>query len=500
MLRTNTNVSSQNDKPNLRDGAITKGKRPRRKRSKRSRHQAILGAFMIAIGLAIATIMFSLKSVPQPRHVVHQSTSTGSPNSQLLQTNQRPSTRALINNDLALTEQQILLEARDELDKFPLSVGIDDNNPDWEWILHPGTEAQKYVHGESFTHKKRTATDVAKMLMNKKSIPDNKEQEDSTEFSVEKGYMRVPKFWDPQPFGEIADLREQYDPSIINNIGDGVRRYLGNFGQRLMTSQEAKSIGSHVKNGDELLETIFITVASYRDWQCSSTVESAFSRATHPERVRVAVVDQIHESDKPCSVPPGGSCDENPHQATCRYRDQIDYLTVDSGLSVGPVFARHLGHRLYRGEYFAMQSDAHITFVKGWDNEIIEQWHSANNEMAVLSTYLSGVEGHINEETGERISKSRPIMCDSDFEGAGEYKHLRHGQQPEGVPYIHDTPMLNPYWAAGFSFGRGHFVVNVPYDQHLVSVSKRFPLILIIIILHEQLFAPQSHGYFKEKK
>jgi [Skp1-protein]-hydroxyproline N-acetylglucosaminyltransferase len=135
------------------------------------------------------------------------------------------------------------------------------------------------------------------------------------------------------------------------------------------------------------------------------------------------------------------------------------------------VFARHLGHRLYRGEYFAMQSDAHITFVKGWDNEIIEQWHSANNEMAVLSTYLSGVEGHINEETGERISKSRPIMCDSDFEGAGEYKHLRHGQQPEGVPYIHDTPMLNPYWAAGFSFGRGHFVVNVPYDQHLVSLS-----------------------------
>jgi hypothetical protein len=308
------------------------------------------------------------------------------------------------------------------------------------------------------------------MLMKKKSIPEKK-QEDTSEFSVENGYMRVPKFWDPKPFGEIADLREQYDPSIINNIGDGVRRYLGNFGQRLMTTQEAKSIGSHVKSGEELLETIFITVASYRDWQCSSTVESAFLRATHPERVRVAVVDQIHENDKPCSVPPGGSCDENPDQTTCRYRNQIDYLTVDSGLSVGPVFARHLGHRLYRGEYFAMQSDAHITFVKGWDNEIIEQWHSANNEMAVLSTYLSGVEGHINEETGERISKSRPIMCDSDFEGAGEYKHLRHGQQPEGVPYIHDTPMLNPYWAAGFSFGRGHFVVNVPYDQHLVSLS-----------------------------
>lgn len=428
---------------------------------------------MIGIGLAFVGFIFTIKSVPQPRHLVQQSTSKGISLQPPAQTNKKMQNVALINNDLSLTEQRILSDANGELNKFPVSIGVDTNNgnPDWEWILHPGTEAQKYVHGDSFNNKKRTAADVANMLMRRKSVRDDtgdNPQSDGSEPSAEKGYMRVPKIWDPEPFGVIADLREQVDPSIKTNNGEGVRRYLGNYGERLMTPQEAKSIGSHVTTqGGEELETIFITVASYRDWQCSSTVESAFSRATHPERVRVGVVDQINENDKPCSIPPGGSCDENPDQATCRFRDQIDYFIVDSGLSVGPVFARHLGHRLYRGEYFAMQSDAHIIFTKGWDNEIIEQWQSAKNEMAVLSTYLSGVEGHINEETGERLSKSRPIMCDSDFEGAGEYKHLRHGQQPEGVPYIHDTPMLNPYWAAGFSFGRGHFVVNVPYDQHL---------------------------------
>ena len=114
-----------------------------------------------------------------------------------------------------------------------------------------------------------------------------------------------------------------------------------------------------------------------------------------------------------------------------------------------------------------MQSDAHVEFVLGWDDEIIEQWHTAKNEMAVLSTYLSGTENHIDVPTGKRISKARPIMCESDFEGHGDLKHLRHGQQPEGVSYIHDMPTLNPFWAAGFSFGRGHFVVNIPYDQHL---------------------------------
>ena len=89
------------------------------------------------------------------------------------------------------------------------------------------------------------------------------------------------------------------------------------------------------------------------------------------------------------------------------------------------------------------------------------------NEMAILTAYVSGVDDHIDLKTGKRTSKARPIMCMSDFEGSGKMKHLRHGQQPEGDPHIHDMPTLEPFWAAGFSFGRGHFVVNIPYDQHL---------------------------------
>ena len=56
-------------------------------------------------------------------------------------------------------------------------------------------------------------------------------------------------------------------------------------------------------------------------------------------------------------------------------------------------------------------------------------------------------------------------MCKTDYEGTGKRKHLRHGQQPEGRPGIHGEPTLHPFWAAGFSFARGHFLVQVPYDQ-----------------------------------
>jgi len=144
---------------------------------------------------------------------------------------------------------------------------------------------------------------------------------------------------------------------------------------------------------------------------------------------------------------------------------------MDAALAVGPVFARHIGHRMYRGEYFAIQCDAHVSFIKDWDVDIIEQWRSAKNEMAILSAYLSDVQKNIDEKTGESLTKSRPIMCASDYEGHGAMRHLRHGQQPEGVPLIH-VPVLEPFWAAGFSFGRGHFVVNIPYDQHLPMIFQ----------------------------
>ena len=51
--------------------------------------------------------------------------------------------------------------------------------------------------------------------------------------------------------------------------------------------------------------------------------------------------------------------------------------------ATGPTFARHLGDRLYRGEYFVLQTDAHMTFVAGWDEDIIAQFDAAGNDYAV---------------------------------------------------------------------------------------------------------------------
>ena len=92
--------------------------------------------------------------------------------------------------------------------------------------------------------------------------------------------------------------------------------------------------------------------------------------------------------------------------------------------------------------------------------------------VAVLTTYPSDISGSIDPNTHQSLHPARPIMCVSDFEEQGAHKHLRHGQQPEGPPGIRGQPTLHPFWAAGFSFARGHFVIQVPYDQYLPMVFQ----------------------------
>ncbi len=196
--------------------------------------------------------------------------------------------------------------------------------------------------------------------------------------------LNVPKFWNPSFFPD----------------GDA-RKSLGDYGERPLTKEEVKKIGSHIipamdydeqepnivereEKGDddkyvtiiqeqviemppkivEPLETIFVSISNYRDKRCTRTVEQIFLQAAYPERIRVAVVDQIEKDNEGC-IDKRKFCSGKRSRALCEYSHQIDTYTINATLAVGPVFARHIGSRMYRGEYFAMQIDARMEFVEG---------------------------------------------------------------------------------------------------------------------------------------
>lgn len=242
--------------------------------------------------------------------------------------------------------------------------------------------------------------------------------------------LKVPRFWSPKP------------------------------------SEDWNKIGTRVNK----LPTIFMMIASYRDYQCHETITSAYQRSDHPERLFVGAVQQDIDTDLPCKYTEI-SCEVDPNQPICKYKDQISVYRMHATMATGPVTARHIGDRLYRGQYFVTQMDAHCVFVNHWDTQLIRQWESTHNEMAVLTSYLTDLQGSI-DANGDSTRDTRPIMCNSDFEGEGTTKHLRHGTQPESYPSILDMPQLEPFWAAGFSFSRGHFKVRVPYDAYQPMVFQ----------------------------
>ena len=311
------------------------------------------------------------------------------------------------------------LQKGDNKIPFPQSIF----NEDWETINHP-------------------AIDLVPTL-----IEQNSNKKASAAYAKLSSPITVPKFWNP-PFFK----------------GD-VRRFLGNYGEKLMTPEEAGSIGSFTiptKDWDEQeerlveeeesgeddkyvsvvqkiivdlpseelepLETIFVSISSYRDNRCRNTVQKLFDTASYPERIRVTIVNQIDQNsdDASCKKP----CDEHSDNVFCEYSHLIEEYIMDDDLAVGPVFARHIGSRMYRGEYFALQIDAHMEFINDWDQHLIEEWKVTNNEMAVLTTYVSDVENHYNKTTGESMTDHRPKMCNTDFDE--EEDTLMHGQQPEG--------------------------------------------------------------------
>ena len=158
--------------------------------------------------------------------------------------------------------------------------------------------------------------------------------------------LKVPRFWEAPPGSSDAD---------INRIGRTV-------------------------NGQE---TIFLMIASYRDFQCRETITSAFMRSDHPERLFIGAVDQTVPGDIGCldiEIP----CSQDSSQPICKYRSQISIYHMDAKFATGPVTARHVGDRMYRGESFVMQMDAHCLFVRHWDTKIVQQWKETGNEMAVL--------------------------------------------------------------------------------------------------------------------
>ncbi|KAJ8610376.1 hypothetical protein CTAYLR_003880 [Chrysophaeum taylorii] len=234
-------------------------------------------------------------------------------------------------------------------------------------------------------------------------------------------------------------------------------------------------------------ESVFVSIASYRDPECAKTVSRAFERAAVPERVSFGIFQQNAAADVDCV---GGLADlvRCPSHAACGRvrRGQIRAYRVPWTETLGPTIARHLSERLYRNETYVMSFDAHTNFARGWDTVAIDMFKRIGNPRAIVTTYPASYAATNHSELWANVDANGPCReCrtiddqrDAKFDPTPETQmaicRTRRVQVGRTLSFKHDVnrmrrpprPTLVPFLAAGFNFARGERIRDVPYDAH----------------------------------
>lgn len=88
--------------------------------------------------------------------------------------------------------------------------------------------------------------------------------------------------------------------------------------------------------------TLYVGVSSFRDHRCPQTLYNYFTKAKHPERITVGVVQQNDRDDVDCVKEycnKMGGFKEGPE---CPFFDNIKTLRVEAKWAAGPCYGRHL--------------------------------------------------------------------------------------------------------------------------------------------------------------
>jgi hypothetical protein len=231
----------------------------------------------------------------------------------------------------------------------------------------------------------------------------------------------------------------------------------------------------------DMMPSIFVSIASYRDSECPATIRDLFEKAAFPARIRVGVLWQV--------VP--GEDDDCLAIADNVPREQLRSLTVHASESQGACWARHrIQAELWQGEDYYLQIDSHMRFTAGWDERLIAMLMKCATPRAVLATYPAAYTppGHLG-------APLVPVLAPKQFD---ENRILLLSGRPLEPREIPERPVSNAFIAAGFLFAPGSVVREVPYDPHLYFHGEEITLAVRLWTHGFDLFAPNEHVIYHD--
>eukprot|EP00927_Polykrikos_kofoidii_P022115 TRINITY_DN20719_c0_g1_i1.p1 TRINITY_DN20719_c0_g1~~TRINITY_DN20719_c0_g1_i1.p1 ORF type:complete len:639 (+),score=102.05 TRINITY_DN20719_c0_g1_i1:170-2086(+) len=233
--------------------------------------------------------------------------------------------------------------------------------------------------------------------------------------------------------------------------------------------------------------TIFLTVAAYRDWNCDMTIGQALRHAKEPDRIHVAIVEMNCRVD-PCVTGTGwgntrrivpAKPDEDCYDELMKQPDlsrhlkagRVKTLRLNESQALGPFFSRYLATKMFQGQSYIVQVDAHSKFLDNWDALVISQLKKTPSfPRSIISNYPpSAVPSH----------ETPSALCSVHF--ADGIVRLDHGFRRFKTS-IDDRPRHSMYVAAGFFAAHASLLTDSPFDPYLpfifmgeeITMSARF--------------------------
>ena len=198
---------------------------------------------------------------------------------------------------------------------------------------------------------------------------------------------------------------------------------------------------------------IFVSIASYRDEVCVTTLESLYTMADKPEKIYVGICQQNKDDEDTDCVAKG--YEDHPNVRMIR----IPYFEAK-----GPTHARYLCSTLWNGEEYFLQVDSHTKFIKGWDTLCIGMLMDIKNKGLSQKPVLSHYPKEITTYDGytDDIKHIVPRMCKSFFNDRGMISFM-------GAEEINsnNVPYMTPYVAGGMFFCESYFLKELPFDPNL---------------------------------
>jgi hypothetical protein len=193
------------------------------------------------------------------------------------------------------------------------------------------------------------------------------------------------------------------------------------------------------------IETIFISIASYRDPDLINTIKSAWDNAKSKESLFFSVVSQAKDDEHPdLSFIPG---------------NQINYMKFDWNESKGACWAREIASRDVHGTFF-FQIDSHSRFRNEWDlilKNSYKECQSKWGNLIVLSNYPD----------------SYTVDWDNNKDVLGEFGDFYRLR----AEWDEEARMVVPRWEScePVEFGHEVFFVSANNLFCLLSIIKEIP-------------------------